>query len=436
MRRIVVIGGGAAGMMAAIAAAKKPGTDVTVVSRDELSYRRPAISAMVAGYITGTEGAKVFSAQTMARYNVKLVYPAEATNIDPKNKVISILSGGKKKELAYDAAVLATGAYPLIPEIPGSDKKGVFTFTTYEASAEIVEAAKHAESVVVVGAGFIALEIAEALMHKGLDVYFNVRSRILRRLLEPDIAEFLSRKFEQQGLKILAGETISEIGGKDAVEYVIYKGRKIATDFVVMGAGVRPNVTLAEKCGIKLGPSGAIKVNNWMQTSIPDIYAAGDCAESPDLSAGGFVYMPVGSVGAFAGKVAGANAAGANQKADGFLRAQADHILGMQIFSIGHSTVSANEAGLKVNVYDLAMPQLVEEQLTTRPFEIAKILTGDNNRIVGAQLVAEKYGSQFASQLYEAVLAGENKEEFLERFNRPRMKMTEALVRVVRSDGG
>jgi NADH oxidase (H2O2-forming) len=437
VKRIVVIGGGAAGMMAAITAAKNPGAEVTAVTGDRLSYRRPAIPALIEGYITGPEGAEVFSADSLARYNVKLICPAEVTSIDTKDKVISILSGGKAEKLSYNAAVLATGGQPLMPEIAGSDKKGVFTFTTYEAAAEIAEAAKHADSVVVVGAGFIALEIAEALMHKGLDVYFNVRSRILRRLLEPDIAEYLSRKFEQQGLKILAGETISEIGGKDTVEYVVYKGRKITTDFVVMGTGVRSNVALAEKCGIKLGPSGAIKVNNRMQTSIPEIYAAGDCAESPDLSTGGFVYMPVGSVGALAGKIAGANAAGANQETSGFLRAQADHILGMQIFSIGQSTTSAKEAGLKVNVYDLAAPQSVEEeQLITRPFEVAKILTNDNNRIVGAQLVAEKYGSRFASQLYEAVVARENKEEFLERFNQPRMKVTEALVRVVRSAGG
>jgi len=434
VRKIFVIGGSAAGMMAAIAAARQnPEADVSVITTDQVPYRRPAIPALIAGYITKPEQAKIFSRQTLARYNVKLICPAEATNIDTKNKTISILSEGKEQKLTYDSAVLATGSVPLIPKITGADKKGVCTFTTYEATAEIVETAKTASGAVVIGAGFIALEIAEALMHKGLDVYFNVRSRILRRLLEPEVSEFLSRKFEQRGLRMLTGEAISQIGGEQGVEYVVHKGRKITTNLVVMGTGVKPNTALAEKCGIELGSTSAIKVDNRMQTSAPDIYAAGDCAESPDLSTGRFVYSPVGSIAAAVGKIAGRNAAGADEQIKGFLRAQADEILRMQIFSIGHSTTTAKEVSLTVEVHNLTAPLSVEEKLSTKTFEIGKLLTDTRDRIVGAQLVAKKHGAQFAWQLYKAVLDGENKAEFLERFNSPRMKMAEALVHAIKS---
>ncbi len=434
MKRIVVIGGSAAGMMAAIAAAKQdPSAEVTVVTGDRTPYRRPAIPALIAGYITGPAGAKIFSPKTLTRYNIKLICPAEATNIDPESKVISILSNSEEEKLAYDAAVIAAGAYPLIPKIPGSDKKGVCTFTTYEAAAEIVQTAKSADSAVVIGAGFIALEIAEALMHKGLDVYFNVRSRILRKLLEPEVSEFLTKKFERQGLKMLTGEAISEIGGADHVEYALHKGSKIAANLVVVGTGVKPSVALAEKCGIELGLTSAIKVDNRMQTSAADIYAAGDCAESPDLGTGRFVYMPVGSVGACAGKIAGANAAGANQQTKGFLRAQADQILGLQIFSIGHSTTTAEEVSLKVRAHDLTVPQSAIKNRATGAFEVAKILTDPHDRVVGAQLVAKKHGSQFAWQLYKAVLEAEDRKEFLRRFNSPRTKVAEALVHAIKS---
>jgi NADPH-dependent 2,4-dienoyl-CoA reductase/sulfur reductase-like enzyme len=341
--------------------------------------------------------------------------------------------------------VIAAGACPLMPKIPGSGKKGVCTFTTYQAAAEIVEAAKSADSAVVIGAGFIALEIAEALMHKGLDVYFNVRSRILRKLLEPEVSEFLTKKFERQGLKMLASEEISEIGGADRVEYVLHKGKKVTANLVVVGTGVKPSVALAEKCGIELGSTGAIKVDNYLQTSVRDIYAAGDCAESPDLGTGRFIYSPVGSIGASAGKIAGRNAAGAEEKTEGFLRAQADQILGLQIFSIGHSTTSAKELGLKVGVYDLSVPQstiknrgaphLLGVSLSSigAGFEVAKILTDPSDKVVGAQLVAKKHGSQFAWQLYKAVLHAEDRKEFLQRFNSPRMRLAEALVHVLKS---
>jgi NADPH-dependent 2,4-dienoyl-CoA reductase/sulfur reductase-like enzyme len=434
VKKIVVIGGNAAGMMAAISAAKQdPSAEVTVVTGDRIPYRRPAIPALIAGYITEPVGAKIFSPETLAQYNVKLICPAEATNIDPKSKLISILSNGKEDKLPYDAAVLAAGASPLIPKIPGSDKKGVCTFTTYEAAAEIIEATKNVGSAVVIGAGFIALEIAEALMHKGLDVYFNVRSRVLRKLLEPEVSDFLTKKFERQGLKMLTGEEISEIGGTDHVEYVFHKGEKIATGLVVIGTGVKPNVALAQKCGIELGPSGAIKVDNSLQTSVSGIYAAGDCAESPDLGTGRFVYSPVGSIGASAGRIAGANAAGAMEKTKGFLRSQADQILGLQIFSIGHSTTTAKELDLKVKVHDLSVPQSVMKNRGADSFEVAKILTNSSDRIVGAQLIARKHGSQFAWQLYKAVLQSEDRREFLQRFNSPRMKMAEALVHALKS---
>jgi NADPH-dependent 2,4-dienoyl-CoA reductase/sulfur reductase-like enzyme len=434
VKKIVVIGGNAAGMMAAISAAKQdPSAEVTVVTGDRIPYRRPAIPALIAGYITEPVGAKIFSPQTLAQYNVKLICPAEATNIDPKNKVISILSKGKEEKLPYDAAVLAAGASPLIPRIPGYDKKGVCTFTTYEAAAEIIEATKNVDSAVVIGAGFIALEIAEALMHKGLDVYFNVRSRILRKLLEPEVSDFLTKKFEWQGLKMLTGEEISEIGGTNHVEYVLHKGEKIATSLVVIGTGVKPNVALAEKCGIELGQTGAIKVDNFLQTSVSEIYAAGDCAESPDLGTGRFVYSPVGSIGASAGRIAGANAAGAMEKTKGFLRSQADQILGLQIFSIGHSTTTAKELGLKVKVHDLSTPQSAMKNKGADSFDVAKILTEPTDRIVGAQLIARKHGSQFAWQLYKAVLQSEDRREFLQRFNSPRMKLAEALVHALKS---
>ncbi|RKY11810.1 MAG: hypothetical protein DRP65_03195 [Planctomycetota bacterium] len=429
MRKVVVIGGSAAGMMAAISAAVyDSNADVTVVSRDLTAYRRPGIPALVAGYISDPAGAGVFAGETLGQYKIRLICPAEVTNINVKTKTVSVQGEGKIQELGFDSAVIATGGYPIIPKIPGSEKKGVYTFTTFEGAQEIVEATREAETAVVVGAGFVALEIAESLMHKGLDVYFNVRSRILRKIVEPDVSEFLSRRFDKSGLKMLIGEAISEVGGAGSVEYVVHKSKKISTKVVIMGTGVKPSVSLAEKCGIALGSSGAIKVDNRMQTSVADIYAAGDCAESPDLGTGRFVYSPVGSIGAMAGRIAGANAAGGNEESKGFLRAQTDEILGMQIFSIGHSTTTAKEVNLAVTVRDLRAPVSGQDDRGAGSFETGKLLTDIDNRIVGAQLVSVYHGSQYAWQLYQAVLRGKDREKFLKEFNSPRRKFTETML--------
>jgi len=429
VRKIIIIGGSAAGMTAAIAAAEQdPSAEVTVITSDRVPYRRPAVPALIAGYITEPSDIKVFSPETLKRHGVKLLCPAEVTNIDSKNKNISVKSNGKESKLLYDSAVIATGGLAKIPKIAGADKKGVCTFTTYESAAEIAEIAKNTDCAMVIGAGFIALEIAEALMHKGLDVYFNVRSRILRTLLEPDVSEMLMHKFEQQGLQMLTGQAISEIGGSDRVEYVIHKSNKLTTNLVVLGAGVNPNVALAKKCDIELGASGAIRVDNQMQTSAKDIYAAGDCTETLDLSTSKYTYSPVGSIGALAGRIAGRNAAGANLQTDGFLRAQADNILGAQIYSIGHSTTTAKNVNLQVEVHNLDAHQMGEQNRIAKPFEMGKLLTNREDKIVGAQLISKKHGSQFSWQLYRAVLTGENRKDFLGRFDSTRAKMVQALV--------
>ena len=434
MRKIVVIGGSAAGMMSAVSAARcDNNAQVSIVTKDGLAYRRPAIPALISGYIAGPEGASIFSEQTLTKYNVKLICPAEAAYIETDTRTITVKNNKEQKELAFDTAIIATGGLPLIAPIKGAQKKGVCTFTTYEAASQIVQRAKSDESAVVIGAGFIALEIAEALMNKGLKVYFNVRSRILRKLVEPDVSKFLSQHFEKRGLKMLTGEAISEIAGDKEVEYVVHKGKKISTKLVIMGTGVKPNVSLAEKSGVELGESGAIKVDKSMQTSVEGIYAAGDCAESPDLSTGKFVYLPVGSIGACAGNIAGKNAAGAGIETDGFLRAQADEILGMQIFTIGHSTTSAKQVSLEAKEYDLDAPK-GQEVASTKPFEAGKILTDKKDRIVGAQLVARRHGSQIAYQLYQAVVEGEKRRDFLNRFKLPRVKFAEAFMQAAKSD--
>jgi carbon-monoxide dehydrogenase iron sulfur subunit len=425
-RQVLVIGSNAAGAMAAINAAGA-GAKVTLITADAMSYRRPAIPALIAGNMTDISEAQIYSPKTFKTHGVDVLAPAMAVAMDTTKKTVTVKQGDKTQDLAYDAVILATGGQAARPKIAGSDKKGVCTFTTVEGARQIIEAAKTAQAAVVVGASFIALEVAQALLEKGLTVYFNVRSRILRRMVEPDLSEYLQGEFAKHGLKMLTGEEISEIGGAGAVEYVVHKGKKIPAQMVILGTGVSPNAQLAQAAGIKLAQSGAIAVDSKMQTSAADVYAAGDCAEVPDFSTGRFGYSAVGSTGALAGAIAGVNAAGGDQKTDGFLRAQADEILGVQVYSIGHSTTTAKDVALKVTVEDLPAPAEAERMVDAVK---AKLLVDEKGRIVGAQAVARGHGSQYAWQLYKAVLMGEAKADFLKRWMSPRRRAAAAAEKV------
>lgn len=411
--------------MAAVSARREdPQADITVISKEPYSpYRRPAIPSLIAGEITGLEEAAIFCPDYLKDQRIKLLRGVEAVRLYLNDHSVETRAtvSGEVDKLHYDSLVLATGSHPRVPRIMGADKAGVCTFTRYEAAKEIIEFAEHGSTAVVVGAGFVGLEIAEALMRRGLTVYFNVRSRILRRLLEPDLSAYLAESFQRRGLRMLTGESISDIGGGEKVEFVTIRREKVATSIVILGTGVSPNVGLAQAAGIELGDGGAIRVNRRMQTSAKDIYAAGDCAESPDLTTGGFAYSPIGSIAAMAGQIAGANAAGGERESEGFVRAQTDKILGQEITSIGHSSTTAQDSGLEVEVHDLSQTAQGKEEicLSCRYPPKVKVLVDTAEKIVGAQVVTAKYASQYSYGLLRAVLEHMPLADFLRDWKLP-----------------
>ena len=423
-RHVVVVGSSAAGAMAAIQAARA-GARVTLITADPVTYRRPAIPALIAGHMQDLASARIFGPETLSAYGIEVRAATRAIGMDTAAKTITCKTAdGAVQEVAYDAAVLATGGSPVRPSIPGADKDGVCTFLSAEgAEAILARLVGGARRAVVVGASFIALEVAEALLARGLEVAFNVRSRLLRRIVEPGLSAYLQRYAEQRGLVLLSDEAISEIGGAGSVEYVVHKGAKRPTDLVVLGTGVRANTALADAAGIALADSKAVAVDHRMATSAPDVYAAGDCAETPDFGTGRFTYAPLGSTGALAGAIAGINAAGGDQKVGGFLRAQADEILGLQVYSIGHTSTTAAEVGLDVTCHDLPQPPEVRR---TRDEVVGQLLTDPQDTIVGAQVVARHHGSQYGWQLYRAVLMGETRERFLAHWTSPRQRAARA----------
>ncbi|MCK4326583.1 FAD-dependent oxidoreductase [bacterium] len=421
MSKIVIIGGNVAGLVTATKAREAdPEAKITVLSQEPyLPYRRPAIPSLIAREISDIDEAAIFPSDYLQAKKIDYLVGVEATALKVGEKFIHAreISTEKTSQLPYDAAILATGSSPIIAPIKGADKKGVCTFTTYEATKEIMEFTRHSQAAVVVGAGFIGLEIAEALLKRGLRVYFNVRSRILRRLLEPEFSAYLSQCFEREGLKMLTGEVIGEIGGKEEVEYVTMKGERIPTQLVVLGTGVKPNVDLAKDAGIELGETGAIKVDDRMSTSAKDVYAAGDCAESLDLTTGKFTYTPVGSIAACAGAIAGTNAAGGGEKTPGFLRAQEDRVFGQEIVSIGHSSTTAKQVNLPVHIHDLKelLPQKQLGFSRKYPAQV-KVIVDKDNKVVGAQVIAPRYASQYSYPLFKGILQQTKLEKLLKEW--------------------
>jgi nitrite reductase (NADH) large subunit len=249
---------------------------------------------------------------------------------DPKTVV---LSSGKR--LQYDRLLLATGSLPLLPPIPGAGTPGVYSLWTLRQAGAIVDAAGKARSAVVVGAGLIGLKTALALKKRGLNVTVVEKlPRVLPRQLDEESSGMLAESVQYKGVELLVDTGVDGIvADNGAVSGVNAGGRLIPADMVIMAIGVKPNITLAAAAGIETGRG--ITVNEFQQTSDPDIYAAGDAAEMIDPLTGDRSIPAIWPVAVEQGRIAASNMAGYRAACDGMVAMNAVEVAGMPIVSIG-----------------------------------------------------------------------------------------------------
>jgi len=417
-RRIVIIGGNIAGLTAAISAREvDKHAEITVLSREAYPpYRRSSLASIISAEATTPKDLIMFPSQ-LRSLRIRLLQGVEALDIDCHNRIVKARDLSMRKDLSfyYDSLVLASGSLSLVPPIEGAKKKGVFTFRTLEDALRISQEARLAEKVVVVGGGLGGLEVAEALAKRGVKVTIAVRSRILRKLIEPNLSVHLKERVEQKGVKVITGVSPEKIGGEKKVEWIKLSNERISTSNVIFSTGVKPNVELAKKIGLELGETGAIKVDYRMQTTISEIYAAGDCAEAPDALTGKWMYVPVGSVAAKEGAVAGKNAAGDEAEVRGIIRAQADTIFGEEIVSIGHSSESARKLNIKANAVNLSSMWRSLRFLQKHPAKIMVLIT-PSGRIIGAQVISHRFASLYAHTLFSAIQQKITLDELLDKW--------------------
>jgi len=214
---------------------------------------------------------------------------------------------------AYDNLLIATGALPICPELPGSDAVRICGINTLQSGLELrrLVDARNPKKGVVVGGGYIGLEMAEALMMRGIEVTLVARSQQVMGTLDEDMGQLVSRALREFGVTLHLKESLTEFETKEGeVVGVVTDKRSLPADIVILGLGVRPNTALAAAAGIPLGVKGAIRVNERMETGIAGIWAAGDCAESFHLVSRRPFYIALGTVANRQGRVAGINLGG------------------------------------------------------------------------------------------------------------------------------
>jgi len=324
---------------------------------------------------------------------IKVMGQTLAERIDRKRKVVETIGveTGEKAEVAYDKLVLATGAEAVVPPFEGTDLKGVYRlYSPHDARAikdEVLDGCKRAA---IVGAGLIGMEVAEALATHELSVtMIEMMDYVVPAVLDPDMAAHLRKHLASKGVEIMTGTRVTALKGDHTgqVTSVLTSNGMVEADLVLIAVGVKPNIRLARDAGLEIGETGAIKVNDHLQTNDPDIYAGGDCAENINRISGKPVYVPLGSTANKHGRIIGDNVTGGDSTFDG--------VLGTVVFkafdfNVGHTGLSETQCKRLDIPYITALtpgPDRAHYYPTARPMVLKVIASPDDGKLLGVEAV-------------------------------------------------
>lgn len=328
------------------------------------------------------------------RYHLKIHTSHEVTEINPKEKKI-VIKNLKTKETfndTYDKLVIATGATPRMPEINGIHFPNVFPLRNVKSADAIKNflETNEVKNAVICGAGFIGLEMIENLSARGIKCALIESANQVMPGLDSDMALYVKKYLQDKGISLFLEDSVKTIKESDNASIILTeKGVELKTDLVLISAGVIPNVELAKKAGGVLGKSGAIAVNTKMETSIPSIYAVGDCAEAFSLITGESIYRPMGSTANKMGRIAGDSMTGGNLEFRGILGTGICQLFDLSIAQTGLSQREAKQMGLDVAVIHNIKPNQTEYFPGSSEMVIKAIADKKSGKLLGAQIVGK-----------------------------------------------
>jgi NADPH-dependent 2,4-dienoyl-CoA reductase/sulfur reductase-like enzyme len=333
--------------------------------------------------------------------NVAVHLNTEVTSIVRKDK--RIITDGE--EYSYDKLILALGATPITPTFPGLDGKNEFALSTDMADGIALSSAiAQSTEAAVVGGGFIGLEIAAALRARGYaKVYLLVRRGILRSYLDEDVAERVQDVVTQNGVELVLPARIQKVTTEGVRKRISLSDRELEVDFVFFATGTRPNMELAQKAGLEVGQSGAIAVNEYLQTSDSDIYAIGDCMENWDIVTGSKRPHQLAANAIRTGYIAGRNAILNNQLLyGGTVMPFVAKVFGHQVGAVGFTEREAQEKGLATVSVTVDTPRL-RERFNGKPAHYKLIADAKTRTLIGAQIISEEIVSGTVDKLATAI---------------------------------
>lgn len=422
--KVLIIGGVAAGPKTASRIIRMcPDAEVTIIEKGVfLSYAGCGLPYYVSGEVKEQKELMCTPAGVLRDpvffhnvKNVRVLSETEALEIDRTQQRLRVktLATGEETWLPYDYLVLATGASPVIPPLPGIDKKNIYTLHGV-LDAEGIKAALSegkAKDAVIIGGGLIGVEATEALVAHGCRVTVVEMLPQILGMLDWEIARLVEQHLEAKGVKVMTGtkaiEFLSDAGDGDRAAQVRTSKGLLSADLVILAIGVRPNVALAKAAGLALGEkTGAIQVNDRQQTSDPNIYAAGDCVECLDRLTGSPCFVPLGSTANKQGRVAAINICGGNDAFPGILGSMVCKVFDFGVARTGLTETAARALGYEIIVAMVPGPDKAHYMPQSKSLLIKLVADAKSGRLLGVQATGPGDGAKRIDVAATAITAG------------------------------
>lgn len=388
--------------------ANHPNAEVTVFERnDNISFLSCGIALYVGGVVKDASGLFYSSPDELASLGAVVKMEHDVEKIDVENKTVTAkdLHSGKEETVSYDKLVMTTGSWPIIPPIKGIESKNILLCKNYNQANEIIKQAENAKKVVVVGGGYIGIELVEAFVESGKEVtLIDGLDRILNKYLDKPFTDVLEKELVERGVTLALGENVQEFKADQHgnVTKVLTPSQEFDADMVIMCVGFRPNTELL-KDKVAMLPNGAIEVNEFMQSSNPDIFAAGDSAVVHYNPSKTKNYIPLATNAVRQGMLVGYNLTEQKLAYRGTQGTSGLYLFGWKIGSTGVTLESGKMNGLDVEATLFEDNYRPEFMPTTENVMMELVYEKGTNRIVGGQLMSKYDITQSANTLSLAV---------------------------------
>lgn len=418
--RLIVIGGCAAGMSAASKARRlNPDLEIVVYEKTGfVSYASCGLPYYVSGIIDDHNKLVVRTPAQFAKQGIQVHLHHEVTEIVPENRrvrVTNLEDGGSRYE-SYDKLLITTGGRPtLLPGISPGELGGVFVMRTVEDGVALREfiQRERPRRAVIVGTGYIGMEAAESFHKLGLETTVIGRPPQVLKRFDSDMARLVQDELESKGVRVSLGDEVKALEGdaRGRVRRVVSSKGAFEADLVLLALGVRPNVALAEAAGVALGQTGAIATDSRMRTNLPDVFAAGDCAEAYHRITGRGAYIPLGTTANKQGRVAGANLGGGQAEFEGIVGTAITKVLDVYAALTGLTEKEARALGYAIQSTTIQTGSRAHYYPGSRPMHVKLVVEEGSGRLLGGQIVGDEGAGPRIDVLATALHKGMTVEE-------------------------